>query len=125
MTPEAGFCIMLLGNGQLGLRCWETKQQTPILFGWPEWLEENMMHKDHGEDRDSRLKFAGILDTVLIGSRSDRAECLAALSHMPESEHEKYLAERHDRMRSSLSDIGAGAKRLAAKLREVAERQSA
>lgn len=53
-----------------------------------------------------RVHTDAALLTVLIGGANDRLEVEAALGCMRPSEAERWLAERHDRRRSSISNYG-------------------
>jgi hypothetical protein len=118
----AAVAVAFLGSGNLGLRSEDGEQSTPVLFGWEDWL------KDQGiEDEDlgafakvHRSEMADILDSVMIGDAKARQDAEAFLAELPEDKRAAWLAERHDRRRSSANDIGAAAWSLAKRLRRQA-----
>jgi hypothetical protein len=67
---------------------------------------------------------AEILDSVLIGPVAQRADAESMLALLPEDQRASWLAERHDRRRSSMNDIGAAAWDLANRLREQARKDA-
>lgn len=106
----AAVAVAILGNGKYGI------PGSPILFGWNDWIKNNV--GDLTQYIDShRAEIADALDSVLIGNEPDRMEVESALSLIPPDQHEKWLSERHDRRRTSMNDIGANARKLAATMR--------
>jgi hypothetical protein len=117
----AGVATAILGDGKLGLSCGELR--TPILFGWPEWLKANSVENMDAYISANYAKLADVLDTVMIGDANTRATIEGALARMPADQHEAYLAETHERLRTSMNDIGRHAKYLTTQLRELAAKQ--
>lgn len=114
-----GVAIAILGRGQYGLKSLETDDSTPVLFGWEEWLKENGID-DLGQYIKAHEKdIADVLDSILIGNGADRQEVADTIALIPEEKRNEWLEGRHDRKRSSMNDIGAYAKSLAAKMRNV------
>lgn len=68
--------------------------------------------------RENRLRIADALDTVLIGMPEERDALDETLAEMTEEQRAAFLDRRHDKMRSSLNDIGMNASIIAEKLRE-------
>lgn len=120
----AAACV-LLGRGQYAFDPLEKggKRVPLMLFGgMDKWF---MDHFD--QDADAALtdvienraaELADCLDSCVIGKIHDRRDHEAALSliESPE-ERDKFRAERHDRRRSSLNDIGGRAYEMAKNLR--------
>lgn len=103
--------VAMLGNGSYGI------EGTPILFGWDEWLKGKGI-EDLGAHIDKHnTEIAAALDSVLMGDERDREEVDATLRRIPPDQHEAWLAERHDRRRSSMNDIGRRARELASRVR--------
>lgn len=69
---------------------------------------------------EHRALIAEALDSVLVGSIGDRATVKALLDGMQATEEQrtKFLGAWHDQQRTSMNDIGAAAKRMAAKIRD-------
>jgi hypothetical protein len=103
--------VAMLGNGAYGI------DGTPVLFGWDAWLKEKGIEDLSAYIDVHKTELAAALDSVLIGSKSDRAEVESALALMPAEKQAAWLAERHDRRRSSMNNIGGRARKLAAMLR--------
>ena len=107
--------VAILGGGKYGLDGPEGRS-TPILFGWDEWLAEHV--GDVGEYiAANKAKLADVLDSVMIGPAAHREDVEAMLREIPEERRAAWLAERQDRHRTSLNDIGTAAYALAARLR--------
>lgn len=108
----AAFSVMLLGQGQYGI------EGSPVMFGWPEFLKEHDMDDTDKFIKDNKSAIADCLNSVIIGSVNDREELEKALVLIPVEEHEKFLSERNERLRSSMNNIGSRAKKLAIVLME-------
>ena len=106
----AAVAVAILGNGAYGI------EGTPVLFGWDDWLKAQKLDLDTFIPAH-REQIALALESVLIGSKSAREEVDATLKRIPPDQHEAWLAERHDKRRSSMNDIGSKAQRLAKSLR--------
>jgi hypothetical protein len=116
---KAAVAIAVIGNGKLGLSGYGPLH-SPVLFGWDEWFEKRGI-TDLGAYLDANLEsLAAILDTVLIGSAEDREVCDLVLAAIPEEARPAFLEARHDKMRTSMNDIGAAAKAWAERLRKKA-----
>lgn len=102
----AGVAVAMLSTAY-GARDVATDESTPILFGWDEWLTL------HGIDDawmiEHTAEIAAALESVLIGDAAARADVETTLSHLPHDQRQAWLDERHDRRRTSLSDIGSRA----------------
>ena len=103
--------VVLLGNGAYGIK------GTPILFGWDSWLKENGIENLEFYIDTHALEIADALDTVLIGNERDREEVEGTLAMLAPERHKEWLAQRHDKKRSSLNDIGGRARKYADRLR--------
>jgi hypothetical protein len=117
----AAVAIATLGDGRLGLECGD--QATPVLFGWKEWLNSYIPDLEEYFNAN-RGRMADILDSVVIGRASERAEVDDARRKMSAGDFESWCRNRHDARRSSLNDIGKAAKELAARLRRRADEKA-
>ena len=106
----AAVAVAILGNGAYGI------EGTPVLFGWDDWLTAQKINLDTFIP-EHREQIALALESVLIGSKGDREEVEATLKRILPGQREAWLAERHDKRRSSMNDIGAKAQRMAQALR--------
>jgi len=106
----AAVAVAILGNGAYGI------EGTPVLFGWDDWFKKKEINLGEFIPKH-RLQIAEALESVLIGDKAARTEVEMTLKRISEAEHEAWLAERHDKRRSSMNDIGAEAKRLASQMR--------
>lgn len=109
---------LFLGRGAYGLADEQGENVLPIFIfgGSEEWLKREF--GDHSAWITNHYSdIATCLESVMIGGFSARRECEDALACMPEDKRADYLARRHDRMRSSLNDIGKAAQELAAAFR--------
>lgn len=113
----AAVAVAFLGGGAYGI------EGTPMLFGWDNFFEK------HGIDLDEFMKanaqdVADVLKTVLIGTESQRAFVEAELENMPDGEKETYLKRRHDKLRTSIRDIGRSAASLVKGLEDKLKQKS-
>ena len=120
----AAVACLFLGEGSYGLSDEDGNRTCPIflLGGNPDtWLKDayGVSIDDVATKRSCEL--ADVLDSVLIGSLSDRRELDEACKYMTEEAAEKFRDARHDRQRTSLNNIGRRAKSLAAHFRKNAE----
>jgi hypothetical protein len=115
---HAAIATLFLGDGKYGLTDADGNQAMPlfVLGGLEAWLVEKGIAPDTFTPGDWAA-VADAADSVLIGGFRDRADAEAATSRMTPGDAAAYLAERQDRRRSSMNDIGASAKSLAAKIR--------
>ena len=112
----AGLAVCMLspqyGAAQVG---GENPEQTPIMFGWDLWLQDRGINQQWiGEHQ---LEVAAALESVLIGDPGERRDLDELQKRMTAEEWTEYIAERHDRLRTSMNDIGGFAHALAARLR--------
>lgn len=126
----AAVACMLLGQGQYAFKPLddsgdETEEQDVPLFlfgGVDEWCQEQF-GKDVSALMDhvmeSRVEeLATCFDSCLIGGLAERREYESAMRLIESAENrERFRAERHDRRRSSLNDIGGRAYQMAKNLR--------
>lgn len=110
----AAFGVAIVFGGQYGLKC-ETNQ-TPVLFGWDQWIKDNCEGDDYFQHNADAICDA--LDSILIGDENDRIQYESKIANMTESEKEAYHSEYHDKNRSSMNDIGQRCKTLAKQIRE-------
>jgi hypothetical protein len=114
----AAVTVAMLGNGKYGI------EGSPILFGWDAFFEKHEI--DLPKFIDAHLEeIIACMDSVLIGRESNRIDVESALEAMTPENRESYLEKWIDRRRSSMNDIGAGAKRWADALRKKASKLSA
>lgn len=118
--------VLLLGRGHYGLTSEDGTLEVPLflLGGSEAWLEEQGFTIP-GLIDGHELEIAQVLDSVLIGTFGARREVESALAKMSPEDGEKWLAERHERKRSSMNDIGAQAKAIAKTLRKKVEAANA
>lgn len=118
----AGACACLLSTS-FGAKDIATGEQSPVLFGWNEWLA------DRGIDQQwvdaHRLELADAFDSFLIGSASDRADVEEMLALIPPEKQQQWKDSRQDRHRTSLNPIGEAAYQYAARFRKAAETAAA
>ena len=111
--------IAIVGQGQWGIKDVENEDNSsPVLFGWEDWLAKREIDLSQ-YIKDNRLLLADILDTVMLGTPSGRADLEAMLAEIPEERREAWIADRNDRRRSSLNDIEGVAHKYAKRLREL------
>lgn len=110
--------VAILGEGYYGLRNLDTQESSPVLFGWDEWLKEQDILDLSEYIRQNEERLADVLDSIIIGDKTDREEIEAALKFIPASERKEFLEKRHDHRRSSMNDIGRAARDLAKVLRD-------
>lgn len=107
----AAVAVAILGNGKYGI------PGSPILFGWDKWIKKKV--GDIGEYIDRhRTEIAAALDSVLIGNEADRLDVESALLLIPVDQREQWLSARHERLRTSMNNIGANARHIANQLRQ-------
>lgn len=107
-------CVALfLGQGSYGAE--GAGEQTPLLFGWDAFLAEQGV--DSAWIKAHYAEIADALESVFIGDESHRVDFDKAAACVPSEEHQQWLAARHDRLRSSMNDIGSAAIRLAKQIR--------
>jgi len=119
--------ILLLGGGKYGgTKEGDDSYRCPLLmFIKNETALEEALNAPFAPDTfDAWLEghkgeVIAALKTVLIGNRQEAAEALALI---PAEKHAEFLAKRHDRLRSSMNDIGA---RAAALARSMTRKQEA
>jgi len=121
--------IALVGNGAYGLIQVSNEEiKTPVGFGWDEWLEEQVAPLDYKDWSayldDHLLPVAEVLDSVLIGTPEQRQQAEKKLREMDPLEWPQFLAEWHDRRRSSINDIGKHCWEYAHHLRTVHEKRA-
>ncbi len=92
--------------------------KTPLIF----WTDFN---KEHGIDKEfieqNMADIAEAFASFAIGSPSERKELDEALKHMSEKERKNYLAERQERQRTSVNEIGEYAYQMYEKCRKFLE----
>jgi len=118
----AGAVACLLSTG-FGARCLDEgheDEQTPVLFGWNEWLEGRGINQDWIESHKAEI--ADAFDSFLIGKANERADVESMLALIPEDKQAQWRAERQDRHRTSLNQIGERAYQLAKRLRNGVSR---
>lgn len=98
----AGVAAALLSSSY-GAEDVVTGESSPVLFGWETWLSSHQI--DDAWVQAHGVEIAAAMDSLLIGTAGERAEVDATLKRIPESERAAWLAERHDRRRSSMNDI--------------------
>jgi hypothetical protein len=119
----ASIACCLLGSGKYALRDEAGNTVTPFFMfgGLDEWFVEQF-----GQPFEKCLDvtepgvLAEVMDSVLIGSISSRAEYQLAIKSMSPDERDAFTLARHDLRRSSMNDIGGRARDFAKQLRENA-----
>lgn len=123
--PElAALAVLLLGRGAFGVEDEAGETVLPLLLfgGDPDETLRNLFGRGLDEGMGARkAELPAVLRSVMIGSRQDREVAEAALEAIPSEEAKRaFLEKRHDKMRSSLNDIGGGAWALADRLEAAA-----
>jgi hypothetical protein len=96
-------------------------EQTPILFGWNEWLSSHNIDDKFIDNHLSEI--ADAYDSFLIGGLSQRKDAEEMLEMLPAKKREEWKANRQDRHRSSMNQIGETAAKYAKVYRLAAERK--
>lgn len=113
----AGCAAVLLSSGFGATEIGGNGESTPVLFGWNEWLADRGIDKSFIDANAGRI--ADALDSFLIGGANERGDVESMLAALPSDEaRDKWRAERQDRHRSSMNDIGSAAYALAKRLRD-------
>lgn len=114
----AGACAVLLSSG-FGARCLDgdSEETTPILFGWNEWLQDRGMNKAWFDAHVQQI--ADAFDSFLIGGQNEREDVESMLALLDDDKRERWRADRQDRHRSSINQIGERAYDYAKNLRAV------
>lgn len=112
----AGACAVSLSS-KYGARDLATDEQTPVWFGWPEWLADRGI--DNAWAKANAAAIADAFDSFLIGKPSHREDVESMLKLIPEEKREQWRNERQERHRSSLSQIGERAYQLAKQWRKL------
>lgn len=117
----ACLATLLLGHGKYGLQSQDASQEMPVFFLGG---EETWFPATFGATFDELLPqvryddLARCLESVVIGSFTDRTVYDIAMKALPTAEDRASFAEQwHEVKRSSLNDIGARAKALAKMMR--------
>lgn len=115
----AGVAVALLSTG-FGARCIDgsSDDQTPVLFGWSEWLASYGV--DDAWVESHRLQLADAFDSFLIGGGAERNDLQRAMELMTPEAREQFKADRNERHRTSMNNIGRAAYARAKRLRELA-----
>ena len=100
----AGVCAFLLSEQYGAREIGGDGEQTPVMFGWEEWLRDRKLSGDWM--KANRLAVADAYDSFLIGSHADREDTERAMSSLSDDEREAFRNERQDRMRTSMAKIG-------------------
>lgn len=119
----AAVACMILGSGAYGLTDEKGVTACPIFLfcGVPdEWMRATYNVSIDELLAGRLLEIAAVLESVMIGNFGERADAESAIARMNATDAAAFLAERHDRRRSSMNDIGARAAALAERLRERA-----
>lgn len=120
----AGVAILMLGRGAYGLTDPEGNTVVPLcLFGSAEaWLKENDIEMDKLSDFivANKVAIADFLDTCAYGHIAEREAFDRAIGLMSKEAAATHRQWWNDRNRSSLNNIGEGARALAETLRSQA-----
>lgn len=103
--------VALIGDGAYGAREVGSDWKTPVMFGWPDWLETEGYDLEEIIDQKRAEVLAG-LRSVLIGDVQTDRQAVFAMT-------EQQRAERHDKLRGSLNDIGSRAMKIADSLEKA------
>lgn len=117
----AGFCAAYLSTGFGARRVGDgAEESTPVLIGWGDWLKEQGITKEFVQS--NATKIADAFDSFLIGDAKICEDVKSMLAELPPEKREAWRANRQDRHRPSMNQIGeaayAAAKHLRAKLEE-------
>lgn len=93
---------------------------TPVLWNWEDWMEERGIHAHF--IRSNLARVADAMDTVLLGSASDRPGLERILERLPTHEQHAWKLQDHDNRRTSANDIGRHAWDLARYFRKEVAR---
>lgn len=94
----------------------DNDDQTPVFFGWKEWLAEHKV--DEAFCKRHALDVAAALDSLAIVDAAERPAYESGLaSCATELDKRGYAAKWHDKNRSSMADIRARAVQIASVLR--------
>lgn len=118
----AGVAILLLGNGMYALTSPDGSQFVPLMmFGQhEEWIAEQGIGDLDTFITANSGAIADFLDTCAYGSIEEREAFDRAIALMTPENAEKHREWWNDRNRSSMNNIGAGARKLASALRAKA-----
>jgi hypothetical protein len=110
--------VMLLGESKYGCQheCEEDEMSTPVLFGWDAWIEEHFPDGLDAFIERHRADIAVALDSVRLGSVSEREAQLRSEMYMAPEAIKAYRADIQERRRSSMNDIATRAWKIAEKL---------
>lgn len=103
----AGACAVMLSSGYGAREVGGDGEQTPILFGWDEWLDARGINIDWASAHAREI--AEAYDSFLIGDAAQRADVESMLAMLPEEKRRAWRDQRQDRQRSSMSRIGEAA----------------
>lgn len=121
-SVEIAAAVVLQISSHFGARQVDGDEQTPVLFGWEEWLTARGI--DAAFIDAHLVEIADGLESFLIGGASRRADVESMLAMLPEEKREQWRAERQNRHRSSLNQIGEFAYERAKRIRRLIERQT-
>jgi hypothetical protein len=131
----AAVTCVYLGRGKLALTPLDDEAkkygEVPLFLGdgseawFKETFEQTLEDVVNDVMDNHRQALVDCFESVLIGSLGSRINHEAAMAEIPDQEiRERLTTERHERMRSSMNDIGAYAHRLAKAIREKAQAQA-
>jgi hypothetical protein len=115
----AGVVACLLSTGFGAESEDDNDERTPVLFGWQEWLDDRGIDSKWVSEHSAEI--ADAYESFLIGGLHERADVESMLAALPPKKREKWRAERQDRHRTSLNQIGEAAYKMAKKFRKAAE----
>jgi hypothetical protein len=113
----AGAAVCCLSTSFGAKRVDGPDENTPIMFGWPEWLKQCGVTPKWWATH--RTEVADALASFLIGSPADRADVVDMLAELPPEKREAWRARRQERHRTSMNQIGEQAYATAEALRRV------
>jgi hypothetical protein len=111
----AGVAAALLSTGFGAKPVDGEGESSPVLFGWGEWMKDKGIDSKWIELHSNEI--AAALDTFLIGGAAARGDVEKMLEMLPEEKRQEWKESRQDRHRSSMTQIGETAYKLAATLR--------
>ena len=119
--------VLLLGSGAYALSDDSGNTVGPMLMFSNEEIVQKAMQDTFGMTLNEfidkhKADIIQALDSVLIGGRQSRILFDEAISRMTRKAAAEYAETYHDKMRSSMNDIGSRAKELVEALRKESEK---
>ena len=116
----AGCCAMLLSYMFSAVEVTDegNAESSPAIWGHDEWMKQRGINEDWIDEHSNEI--AEAFESFVI---SDRSEYEESIKYMSPENVLKYKAERQDRQRSSMNQIGERAYEYAKRFRERAQKE--